>query len=200
MCVTTRLAVLQCKREVFLTFYKTLQEKKPSPPETRFYISSVGWKDFVTVTRSLYSCDLLRQSKTDEKCLLPSSQQDSPSNQGDFAWLTGWALLPSALLGKNVYETWRQPGQKLVTRLHFSAFLAAWIIPSLLLHLPVGPTSRPLTLGPSGQTFRACISKPVTFWWSDTLIIKISSGNKTSLGSRSPAWTINSWSFLQYMH
>lgn len=40
--VTSRLAVLQCKKEIFLNFYTAYQEKKPSPPETRSYIPSVG--------------------------------------------------------------------------------------------------------------------------------------------------------------
>lgn len=91
--VTSRLAVLQCKKEIFLNFYTAYQEKKPSPPETRSYIPSVGWKDFVTATRTLHSSDLVRQNKTNQKCLLPSSQQGSPSSR-QTAWLTGWALLP----------------------------------------------------------------------------------------------------------
>lgn len=136
--------------------HKAHQEKKPSPPEIRSYIPFAGWKDFVTATRSQYSGDLVSQSKTDQNCLLPSIQQDSPASQGDFAQLTRWALLPAALLGKNVCENWRRFSQKLVTPLCFSAFLAARITPSLLLQLPLVPTSRPLTLGLSGQTF-SCV-------------------------------------------
>lgn len=103
---------------------------------------------------------------------LPASKTPQPARET--AQLTGWALLPAVLLGKNVCETWRWFGQKLVTQLHFSAFLAAHTPPpffsSSLQHPPPDPWHRACPV----RFFRVCVSKPIYFlmeWHTHPIIM-----------------------------